>query len=77
MGKLLKNIGKGIWNGVKDVAPLPTKAMRKDLENGAAVGVNPKEIAVQIITEKLTAASGSILVIIYLVDQIFKFGLFN
>lgn len=74
--KKIKNIAKGIIKGLRDAAPIPSKAA----ENETAVisgGKIPSETVIEMIAQKLTSRGVMVFIIVYLIDMLFTFGLFS
>lgn len=77
--KRLKSIAKGLWRGIKDVAPIPTREMAEGLQRewAADTSQDQKDRLIQMLTRRLTSLGGMVLAILYVIDQIFKIGLFG
>lgn len=76
MGRLIKRIAIGVFKGLKDLAPVATREMKEAVISEAEKN-DPFGKAVILITEQITAKGGMIVIVIYIIDQIFTLGLFN
>lgn len=65
---------KGIVKGVRDAAPVPSKEAENETENKTRF--DGSEIW-QLIGQRLSSRGIMIAAIVYLIDQLFKFGLFS
>lgn len=64
---------KGIVKGVRDVSPLPSREAEQVTKNEAKLHGTPAEAIAQMITSR----GALIVVILYVVDELFKLGLFS
>lgn len=65
---------KGVAKGVRDVLPVPSKDAERQTESGRLTGYENK---IEALGQKLTSRGVAVTVLLYLVDEIFKLGLFN
>lgn len=69
--KKIKSIFKGIVKGVRDILPVPSTAAERETMQS-----NVEDSVTEAITEKITSRGVMAIGVVYLLDQIFSFGLF-
>lgn len=72
----IKSVIRGIFKGVRDAAPVPSKAAENETKDKQKFAPG-MDAFFELIAERVTSRGIMVVVLVYIVDMLFNFGLFS